>query len=134
MASPREGRRSDANRLTGRTAAAFVLIAAPAAAHAQGQGTGIVLISFAIGMLGILACFAVHMVVGRARMGRRLLEAVGLAILDAAIAWAVIIGTLVVMNKPGETPIDQLKLYMVAAILAWPLPIYLFIRGVRRRG
>ena len=84
-------------------------------------------------MAGILACAAVHMVVGRAPTGRRLLEAAGLAMLDGAIAWAVIIGTLVAVNTPGSNPIDQLKLYMAAAVLAWPLPIYLFIRGKRRR-
>jgi len=135
VASPRESRRSDAGSLTPGLALGASLAAFDARAHG-GAGLDGLIIPFLIVVTGFLASGVVHMLYGRARAFLRFLQALALAALDVAITVgaAYPIG-FALRQYAGYTGSDGQAVALVAGIglIAWILPVILFIRA-RRRG
>ena len=132
MASPRESRRGD----TGRLIAASLALATPDARAHGGAGLDWLIIPFLVVVTGFLASGVVHMLYGRAWAFLRFLQALALAALDVGITVGAsyAIG-FALAHYSGWTGSDRqfLALVMGVCLIAWILPVILFVRA-RRRG
>ena len=115
-------------------AAGCCLVAFDARAHSFGiEAWGI---PFAIGLAGLAACLCLQLIHGRSSVGRRLLEGLGLALLDIMI-WIVLVflsfGALALMHI-DTFDARSIPLFLAIGIWPWILPAFIWLRARRRRS
>jgi hypothetical protein len=138
VAAPRESRRSDAGRLILAGAVAAPAVFAFDARGHGGLGLEWLAVPFLIFVGAVIATFIVHLAMGEAPLGLRFLQAIGWAAADVGLAlssgWVLFFLT-DKLQLAGPRGTETWKMVVWAApVVAWLLPVYLFVRQSRRRG